>query len=84
MTTGQELQKFTSEQLREFLEEQEGLCAQTVQSFVTNRIDGGAFLELNESDLRELVTPLGDRKKIQKILSSYTPKPIVSVLTCNM
>ena len=77
MTTRQEVHKLTSHELQEFLKQELDLCYQTVESFTTNRIDGESFLELSETDLRELVTPLGDRKKIQKLMSSYALKQMV-------
>ena len=79
MATREEILKFTAKELQDFLEKQFDLCEQTLESFSRNRVDGESFLELSEVDLRELVTPLGDRKKIQKLLSSYTAKQRVCI-----
>ena len=61
MASRQELMKFTPDELQQL---QLDLCAQTLESFGTNKIEGESFLELRETELRELVTPLGDRKKL--------------------
>ena len=37
----------------------------------SNRINGKAFFNLNDSDLQEIVAPLGDRKAVQRIIFSY-------------
>ena len=69
MVSRQELLKFTADELQQYLDQKLDLCTQTLESFATNRIDGDSFVELRETELRELVAPLGDRKKIQKLLS---------------
>ena len=78
MSSRQELAKFTTDELQQFLDQQLDLCTQTLESFGTNRIDGESFLELRETELRKLVTPLGDRKKLQKLLAFYAPSQTVS------
>ena len=45
----------------------------TVSKFRSENITGSAFLDLNEEDLRELVT-LGERKAIQKLIKEYEPR----------
>lgn len=79
MASRKELQNFTVEELQQFLSQSLDLCSETLDNFVNNRVDGESFLELSEAELRELITPLGDRKKIQKLLSSYTLIKAVSV-----
>lgn len=79
MASRKELQNFTVEELQQFLSQSLDLCSETLDNFVNNRVDGESFLELSEAELRELITPLGDRKKIQKLLSSYTLTKAVSV-----
>ena len=46
-----------------------------------NRVGGETFLDLNESDLRELVKPLGERKTLQKLIESYKPSSIAIVVS---
>ena len=79
MVSRQELLKFTADELQQYLDQKLDLCTQTLESFATNRIDGDSFVELRETELRELVAPLGDRKKIQKLLSSYDNVPARTV-----
>ena len=71
--------RFTVDEVHLFLSETLDLSMETLDSFVSNRIDGGSFLELRDAELAELITPLGDRKKIQKLLSSYAPAKTVSI-----
>ena len=75
MVSRQELLKFTADELQQYLDQKLDLCTQTLESFATNRIDGDS----RETELRELVAPLGDRKKIQKLLSSYDNVPARTV-----
>ena len=78
MATREEILKFTIEELQEYLEQHVDVCASTLVCFSSNRIDGEAFLEITDAELREVVAPLGDRKKLMKFLSSYTPRQTVS------
>ena len=68
MATREEISKLTIDELQ----------ASTLDCFSNNRIDGEAFLEITDAELKELVTPLGDRKKFMKLLASYTPRHTVS------
>ena len=36
------------------------------------------FLDLTESDLRELVMPLGERKALLKLINTYKPVEVLS------
>ena len=78
MGSRQELLKFTVDELQQFLKERADLCEETLKSFATYRIDGESFLDLRDGEIREIVTPLGDRKKLQKLLSSYALPQVVS------
>ena len=55
----------------------EGMCerlakefdSEVVETFRTNKIDGSVFIELEESDMKELgIVALGDRKKLKKLI----------------
>lgn len=81
MATRQEILTFSIQELSDFLEKFDTLCPETLASLRNNRISGAIFLELCTSDLREIVTPLGDRKEIERIISSYTPIDQVSYFT---
>lgn len=78
MATREEISKLMIDELQVFLEEHVYLCVSTLDCFSNNQIDGEAFLEITDAELREVVTPLGDRKKLMKLLVSYTPTHTVS------
>ena len=81
MTTRSVVQGFSTSQLCEFvaqkLEDVED-ATQMLRSLEENKINGKAFLELTDEDLREIVKPIGDRKALKRLASSYMPQPEVS------
>ena len=77
MATMSAIKDFTVEELCEFLSSYD-LSEGAVDNFRTNRICGTTFFELDTTDLKELLPLLGDRKQIQRILSSYQPTVSVS------
>ena len=81
MASREEIEALSIEELCDFLQQLNVLSVETVASLRINRISGAAFLELSNSDLREIVPPLGDRKEIEKIIYSYVPKEPVSHFT---
>ena len=74
MATMSAIKDFTAEELCEFLSSYD-LSEGAVDNFRTNRICGTTLFEF---DLKELLPLLGDRKQIQRILSSYQPTVSVS------
>ena len=82
MASRKELQNITVNELQQFLAQSLDLCSETLDSFLKNRIDGESFLGLSKAELKELIAPLGDRKKVQKLLSSHSPTKTVSIC-CN-
>ena len=81
MASREVLLGFTIDELHQFLSDRLDLSSETLDSFVSKRIDGDSFLELKDAELAELITPLGDRKKVQKLLSSFVPTKTVSART---
>ena len=45
----------------------------TLEVFKAQKITGATFLELGESDLKEFVPTLGERKAIQRLMKEYQP-----------
>ena len=79
MATRTELEGFGVEDVCDFLLERvEDIDLDTISAFRQNKVNGKAFLLLAESDLRELVQALGERKIIQKLVESFQPK-VVSI-----
>ena len=74
MTTRAEVQMFGPNEICNLLTSKiEHIGSDTVASFETGRVRGSVFLDLTETDLRELVKPLGERKEIMKLVESYRP-----------
>ena len=48
---------------------------ESIEEIRFQRINGKAFLELTDDDLRELFPLIGERKAIQRRISSFKPKP---------
>ena len=69
---------FGVEELCKFLSSYD-LSEEGISNIKGNRISGSMFFELDAGDLKELLLILGDRKLIQKILSSYQPT-VVSLM----
>ena len=47
---------------------------ESIEELRFQRIDGKAFLELTDDDLRELFPLIGERKAIQRRINSFKPK----------
>lgn len=45
----------------------------TLETFKSEKITGSTFLDLSESDLKELVSTLGERKAILWLIKEYQP-----------
>ena len=43
-------------------------------AFIDESVDGAAFLELSEADIKTMVKPLGHVKRILRLLSAIKPK----------
>lgn len=43
--------------------------------YIVNEIDGEAFLELSEDDIKEIIKPLGVVKKVSRILKTVLEEP---------
>jgi hypothetical protein len=56
----------TKEEVKEWLEDN-GISPDYSEKFDENEIDGAAFLELTESDVKDLVNPLGIVKKVIRL-----------------
>ena len=54
------MDKLSCEEFSDFLEEQ-GAHGDVIAAFHRNRINGEAFLNLSEDDLKELLPVIGDR-----------------------
>ena len=78
MASRPDVSSFTTAQLAEFLAKdgETKLEADSIANLVDNRINGATLLELDESDLRELLPRMGERKVIQRFISSYKPKQV--------
>ena len=61
-------------------EELPSLDEDDIKTFRQNKIDGIAFIELNDEYLRELCPVPGDRMKIKKIVQTFV-EPISSLST---
>ena len=73
MATRAEVIKLSCDEVCEFLSRRlsEEVESDSIESFRENRVNGKALLELTEDDVRELVSPLGERKAIMRLLRSY-------------
>ena len=79
MATRAEVESLGTEEICDLLAQCiEDIDPETIATFWRNKINGKAFVLLTESDLRELVSTLGERKNIQGIVESVQPK-IVSL-----
>ena len=79
MATKAVLEDFNVEELCDFLSNSTELSEDAVAKFRTHRISGSILFELGEVDLKELLPILGERKLVQRLISSYLPSPAVSV-----
>lgn len=71
-----EIAKFSVEELYVFLldELENDVSSESLAIIKSNRINGRIFLELNESDLKEIIPLLGERKAIKNIIDSFKIK----------
>ena len=83
MSTKEEIERFSIEELCEFLRKRNIVCAATLQNLESNRIDGLSFFELSDDDLAELAPPSGDRKAIRRTINSYLPAAVEKVICHN-
>lgn len=64
---------FVSRKLQGVVEDAEDL----VEELRKNKITGKAFLELTTEDLKEMITPIGDRKALSELKDSYKASTVV-------
>ena len=83
MTTRGEILAFSCDQLYEWLltNVKDEMGDESIEEIRFQRINGKAFLELTDDDLRELFPLIGERKAIQRRISSFKPKVILELLT---
>ena len=74
MATKEELEKFSCDELSDYLKKTNQLSNSAIEILQENRVDGVIFLELTDNDLREIIPTLGDRKHLLKIIATYQPK----------
>ena len=76
MATRGEVLDFSCDQLYVWLvtELKDEVGDETIEELRFQRINGKAFLELTDDDLRELVPLIGERKAIQRRIHSFKPK----------
>ena len=58
-----------------------GDCIQAMQE---NQVNGRAFVDLTESDLKELCPLLGERKAIQRLVLKLQPQTVLVRLLANL
>ena len=59
---------FSPEEVADLLQER-GICEDTTDEFIKNRVSGAAFLKLTEADLKDLVPLIGVRTEVRDILA---------------
>ena len=75
MSTREEIETLDTNGICDMLSNQiEDIDFETLQQFISNKVNGKAFVLLTESDLCELVPKLGERKHVQKLVESFQPK----------
>jgi hypothetical protein len=76
MATKAELLAFSCDQLYAWLltNLKDTVGDESIEEIRFQRIDGKAFLELSDDDLRELFPLMGERKAIQRRIDSFKPK----------
>ena len=75
MESYDEVQKFTVTELCSWLEDKEDITEDIITAIETNRVNGKTFVDLSDSDLKELFSLFGDRKAVQRIVASLKPQP---------
>lgn len=83
MATRLEILAFSCDQLyTSLLTDLKGeLGNESIEEFRFQRINGKAFLELTDDDLRDLVPLVGERKAIQRRINSFKPKVLILRVT---
>ena len=75
-----EVTTFSVEELYIFLlRELEDVSSESLDTMKTNRISGKIFLNLKESDLKEIIPLLGERKAIKNVIDSFKAKDKVCI-----
>ena len=75
MTTRKDVEVMGTREVCDMLMEQiTDIDQDTIAAFLSNKVNGKAFLLLTEADLRELVPKLGERK--QFVESFHMAKPV--------
>ena len=74
--------EWDSEELASYLTEK-GLHEDVVANIISNRITSGLFLDLEESDLKELAPAIGDRVTLRKILDEERKVSNNFIIPCN-
>ena len=76
-----EVTTFSVEELYIFLlrELEDDVSSESLDTMKTNRISGKIFLNLKESDLKEIIPLLGERKAIKNVIDSFKAKDKVCI-----
>ena len=69
-----EVINFNVSELRDWLENKDDITEDILDVLQTNRVNGRTLVELTENDLKEFFPILGDRKALQRIVTSLKPK----------
>ena len=77
METCNNIREYSVDELSDFLEGK-GISETVLSILRENRVVGDVFLDLTESDLREIVKPLGERKALLKLINHYKPAEAAS------
>ena len=80
MATKAAIEDFGVEDFCDFLSSSGELSEEAVNMFRSNRISGAVFFDLTDTDLKELLPILGDRKVVQRMIKSYQPSQTVSII----
>ena len=83
MATRVEILAFSCDQLYTWLltDLKDEVGDESIEEFRFQRINGKAFLELTDDDLRDLVPLVGERKAIQRRINSFKPKVLILGVT---
>ena len=76
MATWANIERYTVDELCDYVSNKWEMSFQDVQEILdelrSNNITGRSFLELTDDELKEMIKPIGDRKALKGILTSYT------------
>ena len=76
MATRSELNQFSCDEMCDLLTRKGEIEDDTISVFRENRVTGRAFLELTDEDLKELVTRIGERKAVKRLLEGYLSQKV--------